>query len=337
MKHLSLFCFLSFFFFSCTSTGDMPRFVSIFTGNIENVKLSSYSQERNNNVLINFDKNIKEISCSAFYDEEELDEIPCNVEQVNQDDEKHFVVSLGSEQEKCKIDIGQSYYIKGEVKDKWGNSLLFFLPFVGANTNPATLKISEVRPLYSKKPKGEFIEMIVTKEGNLSGIKLLNVGSKKEPNYTFPPAFVKKGEIVVYHWRCFDEETQDETDANIVSRGSGASRTARDFWGKHKSLPKRKNNAILIEENGNVQDAILYFDPKTDADDWSSEEIANAATKAFESGIWLPSDNIKDAIRYHITPSTSVGRRIMPKDNKSSAKQYVLYKSKFVTEGKRNS
>ena len=62
----------------------MPRFVSIFTGNIENVKLSSYSQEKNNNVFINFDKNIKEIFCSAFYDEDELDEIPCTVTQVNQ-------------------------------------------------------------------------------------------------------------------------------------------------------------------------------------------------------------------------------------------------------------
>ena len=61
----------------------MPRFVSIFTGNIENVKLSSYSQEKNNNVFINFDKNIKEIFCSAFYDEDKLDEIPCTVVYCN--------------------------------------------------------------------------------------------------------------------------------------------------------------------------------------------------------------------------------------------------------------
>ena len=178
----------------------MLRFVSFFKGEIENIKLSSCSQEKNNDVLINFDKNIKEISCSAFYDKEELDEIPCSVTQVNNEDEKRFIVSFDSGEERCKIDIGQSYYVKGDVKDKWGNFLLFFLPFVGANTNPATLKISEVRPLYSKKPKSEFIEMIViiemivTKEGKLSGIKkLLNVGSKKEPDYTFLLAYVKKG------------------------------------------------------------------------------------------------------------------------------------------------
>ena len=321
-----------FTFLSCTSMDDMPRVVSIFRGEIENVKLTNYVQEKNNNVTLTFDKNIKEITCIASFDEDYEDNIPCIVQKIN-DNDKDFVVQL---QEDVQIDIGKEYYVKGEVKDKWGNSLLFFLPFTGANTHPASLRISEVRPLYSKKPKGEFIEMIVEKSGNLSGIKIMNVGSKKQPHYTFPPAEVKKGEIVVYHWRCFDEEVKDEVEASIISHGSGASAYARDFWSVHKSLPKRKSNAIVIEESGNVQDAILFFDPKTENDDWPTEEIANAATIAFESGVWSPSPQIKDAVRVHVTPSTSLGRSIIPKSNVSNAKQWVLYKSKQVTQGKRN-
>ena len=336
---MSCFCklcwgLLLFVMFSCTSLDEMPKVVSIFRGEIENVKLTNYTQEKNNNIRLSFDKNIKEITCVASFDENvenEEDNIPCEVQKQSEND-KDFVIAL----QEAKIDIGREYYLKGEVKDKWGNSLLFFLPFVGANTNPAFLKISEVRPLYSKKPKGEFIEMIVEKEGNLSGIKILNVGSKKQPDYTFPPAYVKKGEIVVYHWRSFGEEVKDETEPSIVSRGTGATSSARDFWSVHKSLPKRRSNAIVIEESGCVQDAILFFDPKTEDKEWPSEEIESAAIKAFESGIWSPSAQIKDAVRVHVTPSTSLGRRIIPKTGISNAKQWTLYKSKQVTQGRRN-
>ena len=328
-KFFSYSVFILFTFISCTSAKQIPRFVSIFTGEIHDIKLESYTQQKNNNIALHFDKNIKDISCTAFFDDEN-EALTCTIQKEN---EKDFTVLFPEE---MKIEIGQNYNIKGEVKDKWGNSLLFSLPFIGANNRPCLLKISEVRPLYSKKPNGEFIEMIVEKEGNLSGIKIVNVGSKKEPDYTFPPAFVKKGEIVVYHWRSFEEDVKDEIDASIISKGSGASMYARDFWGRHKSLPRRKNNAIVIEENDNIQDAILYFDPKTEDDDWSTEEIANAAKKAFDSGIWIPSAEIKDAVRYHITPSTSVGRRTIPQGKNSNAKQWVLYKSKQVTQGKRN-
>lgn len=337
MKFFYKTFFISFLFISCSSMDEMPRFVSIFRGEIESVKLTSYTQEKNNNVRLSFDKNIEELSTYIFFEEDEEEKLPCIVQKENEDN-KNFLVCIEEicTEENKEIAIGQNYYVQGEAKDKWGNSLSFLLPFIGANNNPATLKISEVRPLYSKKPKGEFIEMLVTKDGNLSGIKILNVGSKKEPDYIFPPAEVKKGELVVYHWRTFEEVgAKDELNSNIVAKASGASPHARDFWSKHKSLPRRKNNAIVIEENGMVQDAILYFDSKLEEDYWSSEEIANAAEKAFQSGIWTPSCDIKDAIRYHITPTSSLGRRVIPSST-SNAKQYVLYKSKQVSEGRRN-
>ena len=322
-----------FMFFSCTSLTEMPEFITIFTGNMDNVKLVNYTQDKENNVLLTFDKNIKDISCNIFRDEEETLLIASNVKKLNEEENKQFMVSL---ENKADVEIGDAFFVKGEVKDRFGNSLLFKLNFVGANNNPCILKISEVRPLYSKKPKSEFIEMLVIKEGNLSGIKILNVGSKKEPDYTFPPAYVKKGELIVYHWRCFDEDAKDEVDASIISKAPEASSFARDFWGHYKSLPKRKSNAIVIEEDGIVQDAILYADSKENEEEWPSESIANAALKAFESGVWMPSSEIKDAIHYHITPSASVGRKIIPNENKSNAKQWYLYKSKDVTLGKRN-
>ena len=320
-------------FFSCTSMEEMPKFVSIFTGEMDSVKLLSYRQNKENNVELTFDKNIKYISCNIFKDEDETVFVSSNIKNLNEEENKHFLVSLENNE---AIQIGETFFLKGDVKARFGNSLLFKLNFVGANNNPCILKISEVRPLYSKKPKSEFIEMVVIKEGNLSGIKILNVGSKKEPDYTFPPAYVKKGEIVVYHWRCFDEDVKDEIDKTIISNSPEASSFARDFWSHHKSLPKRKSNAIVIEEDNVVQDAILYADSKAQDEEWPSENIANAALKAFESGVWMPSSEIKDAIHHHITPSSSVGRRIISNENRSEAKQWRLYKSKDVTMGKRN-
>ena len=337
MRCFHIFCFFLIIiilpFFSCTSMEEMPRFVTIFTGEMDNVKLVSYTQNKENNIELIFDKNIKNISCSFFKDEDENIPLSTNVKNLEEEDNKHFLISLENRE---AVEIGQAFFLKGEVKDRFGNSLLFKLNFIGANNNPCTLKISEVRPLYSKKPKSEFIEMVATKEGNLSGIKILNVGSKKEPDYTFPPAFVNKGELVVYHWRSFGEDVKDEIDRSIISKAPEASSFARDFWGHHKSLPKRKSNAIVIEENGVVQDAILYADSKENNEEWLSENIANAALKAFESGIWMPSSEIKDAIRYHITPSSSLGRKIIPNENTSTARQWFLYKSKDVTLGKRN-
>ena len=338
MKRFCIFCFTlatatMFSFFSCTSMEEMPRFVSIFKGEMDNVKLVDYIQDKENNIRFTFDKNIKDISCNIFRDEDETSFISSNIKKLSEEENKQFLLSLENQRD---IEIGEAFFVKGEVKDRFGNSLLFKLNFLRANYNPCTLKISEVRPLYSKKPKSEFIEMIVTKEGNLSGIKILNVGSKKEPDYTFPASYVKKGEIVVYHWRSFDEEVKDEIDGSIISKAPEASSTARDFWGHYKSLPKRKSNAIIVEENGIVQDAILYTDSKIQEEEWPSESIAQAALKAFESGVWTPSAEIRDAINYHITPSASVGRKTIPNENKSNAKQWHLYKSKEVTLGKRN-
>ena len=165
-----------FMFFSCTSLTEMPEFITIFTGNMDNVKLVNYTQDKENNVLLTFDKNIKDISCDIFRDEDETFPISSNVKKMNEEENKQFMVSL---ENKDDVEIGDAFFVKGEVKDRFGNSLLFKLNFVGANNNPCILKISEVRPLYSKKPKSEFIEMVVVKEGNLSGIKILNVGSKK--------------------------------------------------------------------------------------------------------------------------------------------------------------
>ncbi|MGP1439329.1 MAG: hypothetical protein ACTTJ3_01145 [Treponema sp.] len=334
MKHVCIPYFvITILFFSCTSMEEMPRFVSIFTGEMDNVKLVSYTQDKENNIELNFDKNIKDISCNVFKDEDETISVANSVEKIDEQENKRFLVSLENQR---AVEIGEAFFVKGEVKDRFGNSLLFKLNFTGANYNPCILKISEVRPLYSKKPKSEFIEMVAIKEGNLSGIKILNVGSKKEPDYTFPPAYVKKGEIIVYHWRCFYEEAKDEINANIVSHTPESSSFARDFWGHYKTLPKRRSNAIVIEENGIVQDALLYADAKNQEDEWPSENILQAAQKAFESGVWMPSAEIKDAIQYHITPSASVGRKIIPTENKSNAKQWYLYKSKYVTLGKRN-
>lgn len=322
-------------FFSCTGFKEQPVFVSIFGDDIEPLKIISYKNNLKNEVEIAFGKNLRHIECSVFKEDKdgfEEESFTCKVEALEENDES--VIFKIIPEEKFNVKIGEPFFVTGNIKDNMLNSLNFTLSFTGANTNPAELKISEVRPLYSSSPKSEFIELLVVKSGNLSGIKLLNVGDKKTPDYTFPAAEVKTGEFIVYHWRSVEEGLKDETTEKIISGGSQACLAARDFWGGFNKLPKRPCNVILVEFEGVLKDAVLFCSKEQDK--WTSQELEHAAKRAVEEGLWGPNAEINNAVRYKITPSVSIGRKNINTTNPNTSAKWYLYSYRDVTMGSRN-
>lgn len=237
------------------------------------------------------------------------------------------------------IGIGELFILRGSVSDTAHSVLDFALPFEGANTRPARLRITEIRPLYSSKPKSEFIEFVVMESGNLSGITITNVGNKENPHYSFPAAEVTKGEIIVYHWRSVEEGIKDELTGKIVSGGTQACPAARDFWGPYTSISRRNANVILIKSrtDGDIQDAILYctekeFEKRGTGPAWNDEALTQAAEAAIASGVWQGGSTLKNAVITPLTPSKSLVRNAKASANKAGV--WTIRDAKAVTMGR---
>lgn len=235
------------------------------------------------------------------------------------------------------IGIGDPFVLHGSVSDGAHSVLDFALPFEGANTRPARIRMTEIRPLYSSKPKSEFIEFTVMQAGNLAGITVTNVGDKKNPHYTFPAAEVSKGEVIVYHWRSVEEGICDELSVKTVSGGTQACTHARDFWGPYSSIPKRNANVILIQTRagGDIQDAILYCTEKEfqkqASPAWPDEQLREGAQAAAAAGVWQGKPDMAGASITALTASKSLSRSIQTAVNNANA--WILRDSKAVTMG----
>jgi len=329
----------------CLSVSEQPQFTAIAGNDLEPIKLLHRTLQEHNTVQLYFSgtaaltlaeavlvRTNQEAACTV----EPLAVSDAVLDALNEADDN---ISAFSITPSVPIEIGEKFIVRGSVTDGEHRVLDFALPFEGKNHRPACLQISEIRPLYSSKPKSEFIECMVTEAGNLAGITILNVGDKNQPHYTFPAAEVKKGEVVVYHWRSVEADIRDELTPSTVSKGTQASAGARDFWGPFTSLPKRNANVILIKTHakGPIQDAILYctkkeFDKRSPSLSWGSEQLAQDAAAAVASGAWNGSTELKDSVITALAASKSLVRKSKTKAN--NAGNWLLRPAKAVTMGK---
>ena len=330
----------------CAGFSEQPIFTEIIGGEAEPVKIAKTVRTETNTVQLFFSGTAELLSAEIFIPETGETQ-PCNVE--NMDIPDGFTDSEGQSGKAdtytavaltptAPIGIGAPFVLRGSVSDTKHSVLDFALPFEGANTRPAKLRITEIRPLYSSKPKSEFIEFIVMESGNLSGITITNVGDKQNPRYRFPAAEVSAGETVVYHWRSVEEGICDELTAKIISGGTQSCPAARDFWGPYTSIPKRNANVILIKTrvDGDIQDAILYcaekeFAKREAAPAWNDEELVQEAEAAVASGAWRGGAVLKAAVIAPITASKSLVRDAKTGVNKADS--WTLRDSKMVTMG----
>ncbi len=331
----------------CAGFSKQPIFTEIIGEEAEPVKIVKTARMENNAVQMFFSGTAEFLSAEIFIPETGETQT-CNAERMDIPD--GFTDSEGQSGKvdtytafaltpTAPIGIGAPFVLRGSVSDTKHSVLDFALPFEGANTRPAKLRITEIRPLYSSKPKSEFIEFIVMKSGNLAGITITNVGDKQNPHYQFPAAEVSAGETIVYHWRSVEEGIRDEFTVKTISGGTQACSAARDFWGPHTSLPKRNANVILIKTGlgGDIQDAILYCTEKefvkrgaTPAS--NAEDLVREADLAVATGVWQGAAVLKDAVIAPITASKSLVRSTKTGVNKADS--WTLRNWKDVTMGK---
>ena len=330
----------------CAGFSRQPVFTDIIGEEADPLKIAKTVRMENNTVQMYFAGTAEFISAEIFIPETGEAQT-CSVESIDIPNDFNDSEGQSVKTETCTafavipaapISIGVPFVLRGSVSDTKHSVLDFALPFEGANTRPAKLRITEIRPLYSSKPKSEFIEFIVMESGNLSGITITNVGDKQNPHYCFPAAEVSAGETVVYHWRSVEEGIRDELTAKIISGGTQSCPTARDFWGPYTSLPKRNANVILIKAgvDGEMQDAILYctekeFAKRGTTPAWNDEELVREAEAAVTSGAWRGGAVLKSAVVAPITASKSLVRDAKAGVNKAGS--WTLRNAKEVTLG----
>lgn len=333
---------------SCTDVSKQPTFITITGKESEPVKMVKTVQLSDNAVRMYFSNQVQVLSAHVFMPQTG-DTHACTFKAIQEQEAEVYAgheTSLDTLPTAAAfsftpldpISVGTPFVVCGSISDLQHGVLDFALPFEGANTHPAKLRITEIRPLYGNKPKSEFIEFIVLQGGNLAGITITNVGDKQKPDYQFPPAEVSKGEVIVYHWRSVEDTIRDELTPHIVSGGTQSCPTARDFWGAYKSLPKRNANAILVKTgiHGDIQDAILYctkkeFTKRGAAPTWNDEALAQDAKAAVANGVWHGEGPLAGAVIAPITASKSLVRNMHTEMNTAAA--WTLRKSKAVTMG----
>ena len=347
MKRLLLLLSAALFAASCAGVSKQPVFTDITGSSMDVIKLIKADRTDENVLQLYFTGAAELLSAEIFMPVDGSTRV-CSAELMDIPDE---VIAAADTEHKTDgytafaltpdgtIGIGEPFVLRGSVSDTAHSVLDFALPFEGANTRPAQLRMTEVRPLYSSKPKSEFIEFVVMESGNLAGITICNVGDKQHPHYTFPAAEVTRGEIIVYHWRSVEENIRDEITAAVVSGGTQACPAARDFWGSYTSLPKRNANVILIKTSaaGSVQDALLYctekeFAKRGAAPGWNDEALTVDAKVAVAGGVWQSGDTLTSAMIVPLTASKSLVRD--PKSSVNKVSSWRLRDSKEVSMGK---
>lgn len=201
-------------------------------------------------------------------------------------------------QEACEV--GQAYEIFGTVEDNTGNSLTFCLPFTGFNSRVPELLMTEVQIKYSKG-KGEFVEFLVKKDGNLGGLELVSGADGDSKKYEFPPVEVKAGEVFLVHLRTAEEGCVNETGDNLNEASAPYSAAGvRDLWSENTTARFNDSSDVILLRNGNlggsaagtaILDAFMYA--AEDAVEWK-KGTADFARAAVEAGIY-ESDEISEA------------------------------------------
>lgn len=268
--------------------------VEIVKNNYDSPSLESVVVKDERNVDVTFSKTVSPINTYFCTDDGEQDTAKC----FGGGD----VVTVTANSD---LYIGKTYILGGKVKDGGGNTLTFAVPVLGYNSHPAEVIISAVHPKYEKDSKAqnykdEFIQLYVTKAGNLSGFTL-HTGKMGATELFLPTAEVNKGEIVTVHLQALENGCKDETGDNTNLASSRYSSRVRDVWAYLVDYTKgagedvwAKNTAtnclsesdevILLCNGDEVLDAVLYA--AEDTPEWNSATSYDLSARAVEKGIW---------------------------------------------------
>ncbi len=266
--------------------------VDLIDGDYSVPKIKSFCVASANCVTIDFSRNVTVSDVYVFKknDGETFSRI-CSAEYEN--DFKTAMLRFAD-----STVTGETYVAEGTVRDEKGNTLTFSIPFLGYNDNMARVILSEVRNCYGiasvnkvKVHKGEYVELYVLEDGNLSGIEISSASDGSKTKYVIPPCDVKKGDYVTVHMRkgntkkVVEDGMISELDSNLLLSTHVDSSSSRDLWSENLDAVFPDNDVVYVRnsQDSSIIDAVIFG--KSSLKSWNSA-CERYLQKIWDAGIW---------------------------------------------------
>lgn len=291
----------------------------VLEGDYESPKILSLKVKSADSLEINFSKSVEISNLSVVcgdIDQEGMSEegqiqkvgISCEMKDGFEKENSFYGSKLKVTTNENMI-TGETYEIDGTCTDENGNSLTFSIPFLGYNSRIPNVVISEVRNAYGwstaggeKRRRGEYVELYVLSDGNLSGIKIMSANDGEKTAFVLPSCEVKAGEYITVHMRRFNDGdlnlnekivSELKNDLNLSSTKDSSS--SRDIWNDNFNSCFSTSDIIVLQRvfDDYILDCVEY--KLSEVKDWPSSynEVLNAVkeSKAWE-GEPLCTDNL---------------------------------------------
>ncbi len=223
-----------------------------------------------------------------------------------------------------ECEIGENYELFGVAEDVTGNSLTFCIPFVGYNSRVPEILMTEVQIKFTGKSgkkevnRGEYVEFLVLKAGNLGGLELASGMDGEAKKYCFPPVDVEAGEVFLVHLRTAGEGCVDERENLNEATAAHSADGVLDLWAENTEARFNDSADVILLRNsaGDILDAFMYADEKTL--EWKkgavtfagqavaagiyegeevSEAVVNKSTTSLKSFTRLDAQAMQDAVK----------------------------------------
>ena len=200
-----------------------------------------------------------------------------------------IVINLSKEQTP-----GEEYFLKGRVKDNYGNSLSFSTKFYGFNPRVPGILINEFTTNGSTAHP-DMVELFISQAGNMAGVVFYaGCSCINDQEFIFPHVEVIAGEYILIHTKPQGiPEEINETGAKDISGGIDAVPYARDFWVKGGTGLSGNNGALSIfsSPGGDLLDAVLYSNRTSSSDEkyrgFGSTNMVHKADCISEKNGWF--------------------------------------------------
>jgi hypothetical protein len=193
-----------------------------------------------------------------------------------------------------ELEPGADYRLECRVRDAWGNSASFVLPFTGLNERLPRLLLNEVRT-DSSKPRCDMVELYALEPGSTAGMVLASgVVGDAEWVYRLPVFEAAAGEYIVIHLSRPEEGGwADETGPDLaVSAGTDAAASGRDLWYPGTAALAKGSGSLSLygSPSGGIMDAFIYTDRTSESDGdyggFGSEKMRRRAMAIESLGAW---------------------------------------------------
>lgn len=283
--------------FSCKIT---ESGLHILDGDYDFPKLVSFCVEDEKSISLQFSEEVQLVSHSVSSEDD------LNLVSTVRQGESNNIVQVELEN---RTKIGTSYELLGTVKDVYGNSLTFAIPFLGYNDNIPKLIITEIQSESvssqnkTEKENGtyrnEYVEFLVLESGNLFGLELISAYDGEERKFSFSNIEVSAGEVFMVHLRNRGNGCVSEEESNLsLAFSSYATNAVRDLYTKDiKTSLGNKTDILLLKNsfNSKILDCFVYKESKVTQ--WKDsftpylEELAKNNLINTEEDYYLESDD----------------------------------------------